>query len=189
MSGGNCALSVILLRGAPAVGKSTTARGLIEVLRRGAVVEVDHLRGIQADCDWHDRRQHAVALSVAAQCAQAFLVEGVSPVILVDTFGRQVLPDTQARLSGLGVSHIAASLWAGPDVLRERSLRRGDDDHELAMSLVMNAEIGATRWPGELLVDTSGAAPEEVVQAVLERAGWMAARVALLERHTDGVAL
>lgn len=84
---------ILLLRGAPGTGKSTTALALSDRLGgppRLAVVEVDDLRGDL----WHvppalrleDDERHHIALAHAARIARALLGAGVRRVVVVDTF-------------------------------------------------------------------------------------------------------
>lgn len=84
---------ILLLRGAPGTGKSTTAAALSARLGgppRLAVVEVDDLRGDL----WHvppalrleDDERHHIALAHAARIARALLGVGVRRVVVVDTF-------------------------------------------------------------------------------------------------------
>ena len=84
---------ILLLRGAPGSGKSTTAAALSARLGgppRLAVVEVDDLRGDL----WHvppalrldDGERHHLALAQAARIARALLGVGVRRVVVVDTF-------------------------------------------------------------------------------------------------------
>jgi predicted kinase len=84
---------ILLLRGAPGTGKSTTALALSARLGgppRLAVVEVDDLRGDL----WHvppalrleDDERHHIALAHAARIARALLGAGVRSVVVVDTF-------------------------------------------------------------------------------------------------------
>lgn len=79
---------VVLLRGAPGVGKSTVAAVLGEQAVVDAIIEVDAVRRLVVGVDWGDRRQHDAAMTAAARAAAEFAVAGVSPVLLVDCFGR-----------------------------------------------------------------------------------------------------
>lgn len=164
---------VILLRGAPAVGKSTVATALSETIGRGAIVEVDQLRAAQARTDWHCRVQHEVALAVAAQCAHAFNSEKVSPIILVDTFGRDRLPDMQRRLTGLGLQHKAYSLWSTCEALWRRAQLRGDKPGEFSMSELMNHEIFEIRYSQEEFIDTTNMTVTGVTTMILQGSGWL----------------
>jgi len=176
---------VILLRGAPAVGKSTVAIALADVLGHGAIVEVDQLRAVQSRCDWKSRAQHQVALAVAADCARSFVAQSVSPVIVVDTFGRDRLPDMQRRLIDLGLHPLAFSLWSTRDVLHCRAQHRGDDPGDFAMSDVMNTEIRQDRFPDESLIDTTEMAASEVARIILDLSGWRLRGEAVMGANLD----
>lgn len=89
---------ILLLRGAPGAGKSTTAAALSARFGgppRLAVVEVDDLRGDL----WHvppalrleDDERHRIALAHAARIARALLGVGVRRVVVVDTFSARAV--------------------------------------------------------------------------------------------------
>lgn len=86
---------ILLLRGAPGVGKSTAAALAVLQLGgapRAAVVEVDDLRGdlwhVSAVEGMPDHARHLLAVAQAAGVALALLGAGVGLVIVVDTFSR-----------------------------------------------------------------------------------------------------
>lgn len=97
---------ILLLRGAPGVGKSTVARLVAGgATPRSAVVEVDDLRGEL----WHagddvaalpDFARHRLALVMAAQIARALLASGVARVVVADTFAAAGVDAFVAALRG-----------------------------------------------------------------------------------------
>jgi predicted kinase len=114
---------ILLLRGAPGAGKSTTAAALSACLGappRIAVVEVDDLRGDL----WHvpsalrldDGERHHLALAQAARIALALLGAGVRSVVVVDTF------------SARGVEAFRAALRCSTEV-REVVLHAEPEEH------------------------------------------------------------
>ena len=89
---------VLLVRGAPGVGKTTACRKLRKLIPEGAVIEVDALRGMIAGVRWVDTEHHLVALDHALLLIRAFLEKGFRPVVLVDTFSRGKLQRFAADL-------------------------------------------------------------------------------------------
>lgn len=159
---------VILLRGAPGVGKSTLAPLLGELGVVHAIIEVDTVRRMIVGVDWGDRRQHDAALAAAARAAAEFAVAGVSPVLLVDCFGRDQVQRALDLVKASGAEAMVVTLWATPDVLRARLAERVGDYDDVSMALLINAEMEAgEREP----IDTSDLTAHQVVDLVRERVG------------------
>jgi predicted kinase len=84
---------VIILRGAPGVGKSTLAKELAQHFPKGVRIEVDTLRGMVISVDWTNQQEHKDLLQVAAQLTRQFLGLGFKPVLVVDTFSGDKVKD------------------------------------------------------------------------------------------------
>lgn len=164
-------LDVLVLRGAPGVGKSTLGRGLRRALTRGAVLEVDDVRAMLSKVDWADRHQHDVALAVGLDTVCGFIEHGRRPVILIDTFSRSRLRGVQARLDGMGLRHHTLSLWLEPSLLAARLESRTSGFKEWEPSRILNDEVRANRYRAEQLVDVSALDREAVLTFALEVLG------------------
>lgn len=154
------AAEVLLVRGAPGVGKSSSARWLRGLLPEGAVIEVDALRGMIAAVQWRDRTHHTLALDHAALLVSSFIARGFAPVVVIDTFSRK-LAEPFGR--SLDRPYRIASLVADAAALRARIDGRPAGqfrDHEV--SLALDEEIRGDRLAREVLVDTTSLRPEEV---------------------------
>lgn len=159
-------IDALLIRGAPGVGKTSSAKRLLAKIGRGAIVEVDGLRSAQAGCDWHNRTQHRIAREVAACCVVPYITGGVRPVVIVDTFGRSSILDMQEHLSTSGLSHFTISLWANPRILSQRISQRSGKSTDLPLSPLINNEIAGLRFEREHLLDTSGLTLEDTVESI-----------------------
>lgn len=165
---------VLLLRGAPGVGKTRAARGLADVLGTGAVLEVDQLRAMFACGDWGSRRQHEVALRGAMALARQLLEEHISPVLVVDNFGRDSVERALRGLQGVDVEVRVVSLWAEESALIERLDARHVGFQDRGLASLMNEEVRVRRVPHDLLLDTTGLTSAAVVETL---AGLLAGRV------------
>lgn len=162
---------LILLKGAPGVGKSTAAKLLAQHFPSGVRVEVDTLRQMVISVDWTNQAEHRKLLALSAQLAAGFLRSGFSPVILVDTFsGDKIdgfLAEFHAQCSGNRVCVIV--LHAAEDVLRERlSNREAGAFRDIGISMRINLESVRDARPSERLLDTSTLSPTDVMGAILQ---------------------
>jgi cytidylate kinase len=149
---------ILLVRGAPGVGKSTAVGRMRRHLHSGAIVEVDVLRGMIAGVEWTNKVQHVLALEHAHMIAGSFLAHGLRPVVIVDTLGRARL-DT--FLPMLATSYRVVSLYARPEVLANRVDARPEGQFKnLEACMTLNDEIARHRYPHESLVDTSDMSPD-----------------------------
>jgi broad-specificity NMP kinase len=161
---------LILLKGAPGVGKSTAAKLLAHQFPSGVRVEVDTLRQMVIAVDWTNQAEHRKLLTLSAQLAAGFLRSGFSPVILVDTFsGDKIdgfLTEFHAQCPSKRVCVVV--LHAADDVLRERVSNREEGAfRDIGISMRINHESVRDARPHELVLDTSTLSPAEVMGAIL----------------------
>jgi predicted kinase len=161
---------VIIIRGAPGVGKSTLAKALASHFPKGVRLEVDTLRGMVISVDWTNQQEHKDLLLVAARLTRHFLGLGYRPVIVVDTFsGDKVKPFLDAlneARPGLQVKTFA--LHASPEVLAQRlSARPEDQFKDFAISKKLNSDVLKIYRPEDTLLDASRLSVQELVKAVI----------------------
>lgn len=154
---------VVLLRGAPGVGKSTASALLGAREAVGAVVEVDRIRRLLVDLDWGNRRQHEAAIAAAAGAAVEFAVAGFSPVLLVDCFGRDHAQRAARFVRRGGADVEVISLWASPTAIRARLALRSDDYDNVGMALLLNDEMRV----GSAHIDTTELTVDQVADQIL----------------------
>lgn len=162
-------IDLIVLKGAPGVGKSTTAKLLAQHFTWGVRVEVDTLRQMVISVDWTNQAEHRKLLTLAAQLAAGFLRAGFAPVIVVDTFsGDKIdgfLTDFHAQCPSKRVCVVV--LHASEDVLRERLLHREEGAfRDIDISMQINHESARDARPFERVVDTTGISAADVVAAI-----------------------
>lgn len=161
---------LILLKGAPGVGKSSAARELARHFDSGVRIEVDELRKMVVRVNWTDQVEHRKVLGLGAQLAAGFLRSGFAPVILVDTFsGNKIDAFLSEVRSGFPDARVfVAVLHASEEVLRNRVANRDADGfRDLTVSFRLNHQAVHALRPFEKLIDTSALSPEEAAQAIL----------------------
>lgn len=151
---------VIIIRGAPAVGKSTLAHELLKRFPGYAVMDVDDIRGMISKVDWHNEQMHIAALKVSYRMTLEFRRNGYTPV-LVDTFYKWVIEEFAKKLEKDHLRYKIFTLYAEEQELIKRVRnRRGYDNLEVihklnqeAMEMKLNHEkkIDNTQM---LVVDT-----------------------------------
>ena len=161
---------LILLKGAPGVGKSTAAKLLACQFPSGVRIEVDALRGMVIDVNWTAQTEHRSLLMLSAQLAAGFLRSGFAPVILIDTFsGDKINGFLSAFRAECPQSRVFVGvLHASDDVLRQRVLgREADGFRDIPITMRTNLESIRDVKPFETLIDTSNLPPSDVTKAIL----------------------
>ena len=152
---------VIIIRGAPSVGKTELSKALAKHYPQGARVEVDVLRKMVISVNWKDQAEHIKLLALAAQTVADFARAGFCPVIVVDTFSGDKVDTFLARLKDL--DHVLRvrlfGLHALPDVLASRLAARPAGEFK-------DFEI-ANRLNEETKIDTSTNCPLELCRKVI----------------------
>ncbi len=162
---------VIVIRGAPGVGKSSTAKWLAGSFPGGSRVEVDVLRKMVISVNWKKQDEHVLMLDVAAGLVHDLAEAGFRPVIVVDTFsGDKVTRFLEIlRTQRETRTFLVFSLYASETSLQQRLHERPSDefrDFEIAKRL--NDDIHRFPAPGEQLVDSSDLSPDQVANLIMQ---------------------
>lgn len=160
---------LILLKGAPGVGKSTAAKLLAGHFPSGVRVEVDALRQMVIGVNWKDQVDHRRILTLSAQLAAGFLRSGFAPVILIDTFsGDKINGFLSAFRAECPQSRVFIGvLYASDEVLRQRVIgREADGFRDIPITLRTNLESVRDAQPFETLIDTNNLSPIDVANAI-----------------------
>ncbi len=161
---------VIIIRGAPGVGKSTLAKALASHFPKGVRLEVDTLRGMVISVDWTNQQEHKDLLLVAARLTRHFLELGYRPVLVVDTFsGDKVQPFLDAICaSSPGLQVKTFALHASPEVLEQRLISRPSDQfRDFAVSRKLNSDVLKIHRTDDTLLDTSHASAQQLSEMVI----------------------
>jgi predicted kinase len=165
---------VIVIRGAPGVGKSSAAKCLAALCPAGSRVEVDVLRRMVISVSWKDQNEHIRMLDAAAGLTHDLARFGFRPVIVVDTFsGDKVARFIEVlRRLDAGRTVQVFALHATEEALRARlAARSADEFKDFAISKQLNEDVLGVCQSGELCVDTTGRGPEEVARVIHREVG------------------
>jgi tRNA uridine 5-carbamoylmethylation protein Kti12 len=161
---------LILLKGAPGIGKSTAAKLLAQHFPSGVRIEVDTLRQMVISVDWTNQAEHRKLLTLSAQLAAGFLRSGFAPVILVDTFSGDKIDGflTEFHTQCPSKRVCVVVLHASEDVLRERvSNREAGAFRDIGIAMRINHESVRDARPFELVLDTSDSSPADLTGEIL----------------------
>ncbi|KAF0176896.1 MAG: hypothetical protein FD161_2840 [Limisphaerales bacterium] len=157
------ATDIIIIRGAPGVGKSQAAKCLESFFPDGVKIEVDILRKFVISVDWKNQQEHKNLLSVAARLAREYRTLGFAPVIVVDTFSGDKVNGFLEVLRDMGgdLKIRQFALYVSEEVLKERLGRRSSDEFkDLAISQKLNADVLKGLPDGACRIDTSQLTPK-----------------------------
>lgn len=161
---------LILLKGAPGVGKSTAAGIIANHFRSGVRIEVDRLREMVISVNWTNQAEHRSVLSISARLAADFLRCGFGPVILIDTFSGTKIDEFLSTFHSECPDRrtFVVVLHASDEILRERILNRpADGFRDTVIATRINRESVVDAKPTDLLIDTSTRSPVDVAREVV----------------------
>ena len=164
-------VDVIIIRGAPGVGKSTAAKKLAEYFPGGARLEVDTLRAMVISADWKNQNEHINLLYLSTKVVSEFLTLGFGPVIVIDTFSgnkiEKFMEDLQQIRKEMKVAIIG--LHCSQEELRKRIEERDQEEfRDFEISCKLNRVTTKRQYVGELQIDTTGISADETASIVYE---------------------
>lgn len=158
----NSVCDIIVVRGAPASGKSSSAKKLAKFFPRGVRIEIANLRNMVISHDKGNDAEQIGLLGLSAKLITGYLELGYKPVIAVDTLkGEQFqkfLEQIRKTQSDLAIRSFL--LHASPAEFQQRmNLRKSWEFRDLNACLRMNEEILKTKFENEFRIDTTGILP------------------------------
>lgn len=162
---------VIIIRGAPASGKSQTAKSLAQLLPSGVRLEVDTLRNMVISVDWTNQKEHIGVLEASTKLVDGFLNMGLKPVIVVDTFSGDKVKGFTFSLKQIrpNISIKSFALYTTDEELKKRTDARPEGefkDYEICRKL--NASTIKFKYDGEHHIDTTETSIENVANKIYE---------------------
>lgn len=162
---------IIIIKGAPATGKSTTAKELTKHFPNGVRMEIDNLRSMVISVNWTDQEEHINILNLSTNLINDFLNLNYKPIIVVDTFGGDKLNSFHKKLTKLNQNWQISiyGLIATDDELKKRLDYRSDDkfkDYEICRKL--NDDTVKFKHENEMQINTTGLVATETSKLIFE---------------------
>jgi broad-specificity NMP kinase len=157
--------NVIIIKGAPGVGKSETAKALAKNFHDGVRMEVDVIRAMVISVDWKNQQEHINMLQIAANTVCGFLNLDFKPIIVIDTFSGDKINGflNELHKSKTDLCIKIFGLYVTDEELKRRlELRSNDKFKDFAICKKLNDDIINLKGENEILIDTTGQKPEEI---------------------------
>ncbi len=158
---------VILVRGAPGIGKTTAGGFLRATGRARAVIDIDSVRGMI-----HGERflfgqddEYLMAVRASAYLSLDLVRRCRAPVCVMDVFSAPVLLAFLEVVAPV-CEVLVVSLVADDDELCARMSGRGAGYVDLPVARLVNRHTIETAALADLVIDTNGMAPESVAAAI-----------------------
>lgn len=162
---------IIILRGAPASGKSQTAKSLASFFPKGARVEVDTLRNMVISVDWKNQAEHINLLNLSTRLVNDFIQLGFKPVIVVDTFSGDKILKYLEDLGKLNpeFSIKVFGLYTSDEELAKRiESRETWEFRDLKICCRLNGDVLKYKREYEFQIDTTGLHPDETAKTIFD---------------------
>lgn len=165
----NYSTDIIIIRGAPASGKSQTAKCLAKYFQKGARIEVDNLRNMVISVDWKNQTEHINILNLSAKLVVEYLKLGFKPAIVIDTFSGDKILKYLADLKKLNndLSIKIFGLYTTNEELKSRVNSRGSEEfRDLNICIKLNDDVLKFKHADEFQIDTTGLLPEQTAEVI-----------------------
>ena len=165
-------IDIIILRGAPASGKSQSAKSLATFFPKGVRIEVDNLRNMIISPNWKNQSEHINILSLSTKVVAEFLQLGFKPIIVVDTFSgdkinkyldelRQVNSELSIKIFGLHVSE--------EELIKRIESRESWEFRDINICIRLNGDVLKYKQDGEYQINTSGLLASDTAKIMYEQ--------------------
>lgn len=162
-------IDIIILRGAPASGKSQTAKSLAKFFPKGVRLEVDTLRQMVISVDWKNQKEHINMLEVSTRLVYDFLKLAFSPVIVVDTFSGDKINKYLESLYQLDktLEIKIFGLFTTDDELRKRLASRSNEEfQDFGICKRLNDDVLNIKHDTEFQIDTTRLSPTQTAEII-----------------------
>lgn len=161
--------SVIVIRGAPGIGKTTTGRLLKNLNTGTSHIDVDRLSRMFNGERFiaGENYQYLHAIDHAGEISSWLIQRGIGPVIVSDVFVESVYERFVNKLQGANI--LLFTLIADNSILGRRMAERDSGYLNFPVARDINNNMISSRLHNELLIDTTHIGPTEVAALIEAR--------------------
>jgi hypothetical protein len=162
---------IIILRGAPASGKSQTAKCLSKYFSTGVRLEIDTLRSMVISVNWINQDEHVNILKLSINLVHGFIKLGFRPVIVVDTFSSGKLSNYLDDLHKIDINASVRifGLFASENEIHRRvQLRKTSEFRDFDICRQLNNEVMHKIYAGEYQIDTTGLMAKDTASLIIK---------------------
>jgi hypothetical protein len=163
---------IIILKGAPASGKTQTSKELAKFFPTGVRIEVDNLRSMVISVDWINQDEHIKILNISTQLVKNFYDLNFNPIIVIDTFSGDKINAYYEKLKLLNKDWqiYIFGLYASENEIEKRlDLRSNDKFKDFEICKKLNNDILKFRHEEEIQIDTTFLTEKETSRIIYEK--------------------
>jgi predicted kinase len=154
---------IIIIRGAPGVGKSTLVRRLKSKFKNGVTIEIGNMLKLINNFEDGNSKQYLDTLENARILCLNYLKAGYAPILLVGPFKAARMRNYLTGKLDKDVSYLVITLLATNHTdLSDRIDGREIGFKDKSISYIVNEDMLNYEIGNEIRYDTSGKSPEEI---------------------------
>lgn len=164
-------IDVIIIRGAPGAGKSSTAKSLTRYFPGGVRMEIDNIRSMIISVNWTNQEEHVNILNASTKLVYDFFKLGFKPIIVVDTFsGNKVekFNDLLLQLDNNLSIKIFGLYVTEKELERRINARTQEDFKDYNICKKLNVDVLKFKYENEFQIDTTGQMPDSIARIIYE---------------------
>lgn len=158
---------LIIIRGAPGVGKSSVGILLSQYYKDGVTIEIDEVRRMINSVTWTNTREHLNAIEATKALVISFLQSKYAPVIVIDTLShgtiKMIIDNIPFKTTCKTISLIATD-----EKIRERIIKRNAGFIDCETSFKVNTAIINEALENDLLIDTTNLTATEIFEKIIQ---------------------
>jgi tRNA A37 N6-isopentenylltransferase MiaA len=161
---------IIIIKGAPSSGKSTTAKELAKYFSGGVRMEIDNLRSMVISVEWTNQKEHIEILNVSTHLINNFYDLNYKPIIVIDTFSGNKIIDYLERLNNMKKDWKISifSLYVTESELKKRLDLRTDKFKDFDISKKINNDTIEFKLENEIQIDTTELTAKETSKLIYD---------------------
>lgn len=146
--------NLLIIRGAPGVGKSSVSKLLSAHYKNGVTIEIDEVRRMINSVTWTNSKEHLNAIEATRCLLVSYATSNYDPVIVVDTLSMGTIKLILDRLPE-EINCKVISLIAKEKIIKARILNRNSGFKDYELSFKVNSSISNEKLKNNYIIDTS----------------------------------